>query len=123
MKEPAICENHLYGKAYSHGRKSVQRHLIVYVLRDKAAKRVARSRRDGEKVNRLGLTVRKNVGGAIERNRVKRILRVGYRSCVAENPPKKGFLIVIVARPSALGVKSTVISREMKEAFLELELI
>ena len=94
MKEPAICENHLYGKAYSHGRKSVQRHLIVYVLRD-----------------------------AIERNRVKRILRAGYRSCVAENPPKKGFLIVIVARPSALGVKSTVISREMKEALLELELI
>ena len=123
MKEPAICENHLYVKAYSHGRKSVQRHLIVYVLRDKAAKRVARSRRDGEKVNRLGLTVRKNVGGAIERNRVKRILRAGYRSCVAENPPKKGFLIVIVARPSALGVKSTVISREMKEALLELELI
>ena len=123
MKEPAICENHLYGKAYSRGRKSVRRHLIVYVLRDKAANRVARSRRDGEKVNRLGLTVRKNVGGAIERNRVKRILRAGYRSCVAENPPKKGFLIVIVARPSALGVKSTVISRELKEAFSELELI
>lgn len=123
MKEPAICENHLYVKAYNRGAKSVRRHLIVYVLRDRAANRVAKARGNGEKVNRLGLAVRKNVGGAVERNRVKRILRAGYRQVMAENNLKRGFLIVIVARPNAIDAKSTEISGELCSAFAELGMI
>lgn len=120
MKEPAICENHLFCKAYARGAKSVRRHLVVYVLKDKQAGRIARARRDGARVNRLGLTVRKNVGGAVERNRVKRMIRAAYRACTACTPLRCGYLIVIVARPGALNSTSAELAAELTEAFEQL---
>lgn len=123
MKEPAIKENHLFTKAYTGGRKHVARNVVVYVLRDKAAYRIAKARREGDRVNRLGISVRKNVGGAVERNRAKRIIRAAYREAVAECQIKTGNLIVIVARPRIVTEKSTVIKEELKKAFEKLELI
>ena len=123
MKEPAIKENHLFTKAYTGGRKHVSRNVVVYVLRDKAAYRIAKARREGDKVNRLGISVRKNVGGAVERNRAKRVIRAAYREVCAECPVKTGNLIVIVARPRIVTEKSTVIKEELKKAFTKLELI
>ena len=43
MKFKAICENHLYSKAYSKGKRAVTSALAVYVLPDYAAKRLAKS--------------------------------------------------------------------------------
>lgn len=123
MKEPAICENHLYAKAYARGRKSVQKHIIVYVLKDKQAHRVAKKQHDGKRVNRLGLTVRKNIGGAVERNRVKRIIRAGYRQCVSHCTLTPGHLIVIVARPRALGASSALLACEIAAAARETGLV
>ena len=40
MKFKAICENHLYSKAYSKGNRAVSPCLAVYVLPDYAAKRL-----------------------------------------------------------------------------------
>lgn len=122
MKEPAICENHLFIKAYSGGKKSVGKNVVVYVLRDRAAYRIAKARREGDKVNRLGISVRKNVGGAVERNRAKRVIRAAYRECLRECRIKTGNLIVIVARPRIVTEKSTVIKEELKKAFKQLEL-
>ena len=123
MKQPAICENHLYSKAYARGKKSVQRNLIVYLLKDKAAYRIAKGRRDGQRVNRLGLAVRKNVGGAVQRNRVKRILRAAYADCERTLPLRRGYLIVLVARPRALGADSPRLAEELAQAFAELGLL
>ncbi len=123
MKEPAIKENHLFTKAYTGGRKHVSRNVVVYVLRDKAAYRIAKARREGDRVNRLGISVRKNVGGAVERNRAKRVIRAAYREVCARCPVKTGNLIVIVARPRIVTEKSTVIKEELKKAFTKLELI
>ena len=122
MKEPAIRENHLYAKAYSGGRKCVRKNVVVYVLRDRAAYRIAKARREGDRVNRLGISVRKNVGGAVERNRAKRVIRAAYRDALRECEIKTGNLIVIVARPRILTVKSTVVKEELIGAFRELEL-
>jgi len=123
MKEPAIKENHLFTKAYTGGRKHVSRNVVVYVLRDKAAYRIAKARREGDRVNRLGISVRKNVGGAVERNRAKRVIRAAYREVCAQGQIKTGNLIVIVARPRIVTEKSTVIKEELKKAFTKLELI
>ena len=123
MKEPAICENHLFSKAFSGGRKHVARNVVVYVLKDKAAYRIAKERRDGDKVNRLGISVRKNVGGAVQRNRAKRVIRAAYRKCVAGGQIKKGNLIVIVARPRIVMANSNEIAGEIEKAFMELGLL
>lgn len=122
MKFSAICENHLFSKAYSKGRRYVTDHVAVYVLPDYAAARLQRAHPEHKRVNRLGLTVSKKLGGAVVRNRAKRILREGYRTATLQRPMKTGFLIVIAARERAVSVKSQVIARDLIRTFTKLEL-
>ena len=54
---------------------------------------------NGLQHSRLGLSIGKQAGGAIERNRVKRLLREAFRTSRGEIPP--GFDFVAVARKDA----------------------
>jgi ribonuclease P protein component len=121
MKDPAIKENHLYVKAYRRGERYVGRYVAVYVLRDLAAKRIALENPKKESVNRVGLSVGKKIGGAVQRNRAKRIIRAAYADHKADL--KKGYLIVISAREAINGQKSGAISAELKTAFAKVGLL
>ena len=120
MKFKAICENHLFSKAYSKGKRAVTSALAVYVLPDYAAKRLAKSHPEKKTVNRIGLTTSKALGGAVVRSRGRRILREGLRQLEKEAPIKTGFLIVIAARHGATDAKSTDIKEHLKVAFTKL---
>ena len=120
MKFTAICENHLYSKAYSKGKRAVTSALAVYVLPDYAAKRLAKAHPQKKTVNRIGLTATKTLGGAVVRSRVRRILREGLRALQKERELKVGFLIVIAARKGAVNMKSTDVMRELNAAFTKL---
>ncbi len=98
MKNTAICENHLFQKAYRKGRRAVGRYAAVYVLRDYAAKKIAKADPRRGMKNRLGLTVGKKLGGAVERNRAKRLMREAYRQAEASGFLEHGYLVVIAAR-------------------------
>lgn len=56
-------------------------------------------RTDSEEAPRLGLSVSRKVGGAVERNHVKRLLREAFRSESSLLPA--GSDVVVVARPDA----------------------
>ena len=120
MKNIAIRENHLYSKAYRQGKRFVGKYTAVYVLRDYAAARLKKENPQKVFVNRLGLTVSKKIGGAVERNRAKRIIRAAYDA--EREGLKTGFLIVISAREAINGAKSTDIERELEFAFSKLEM-
>lgn len=122
MKFPAICENHLFAKAYSKGKRYVTECVAVYYLPDYAAKRLSKAHPEGKVVNRIGLTVSKKLGSAVVRNRTKRILREGLREAVRRAPIKTGYLIVIAARERAVTLKSQDVARDLMRAFKKLEL-
>ena len=123
MKIHPISENHLYKKAYDHGKKYVCQHIVVYVLTDYHASRLQRENPLKQKINRIGLAVSKKTGGAVIRSRIRRILRAAYTRLEKECNVKKGYLVVIVARSSAASVKSTDIYENLYEAMSNINMI
>ena len=120
MKFRAICENHLYSKAYSKGKRAVTSALAVYVLPDYQAKRLAKAHPKKRVVNRIGLTTSTKLGGAVVRSRCRRIMREGLRALEREKTLKTGFLIVIAARSASVNLKSTEIKCQLDTAFTKL---
>ena len=120
MKFRAICENHLYSKAYSKGKRAVTQALAIYILPDYAAKKLAKAHPQKKTVNRIGLTTSTKLGGAVVRSRCRRIMREGLRALEKEKNLKKGFLIVIAARSAAVRLKSTDIKSQLDIAFTQL---
>ena len=120
MKNIAIRENHLYNKTYRRGKNYVGKLVAVYVLKDYAANRIAKANPEKKYLNRVGISVSKKLGGAVVRNRVKRIIRAAY----SEHKPrlKTGFLIVIGARSASVDKKSTDLCKELEVAFRSLSM-
>ena len=123
MKYKAIGENHLYQKAYARGIKANTRSVVVYVLRDYAAARLQKENPEKKKLNRIGLTVTKKIGHAVVRNRVKRILREGYRQMDKKTPVKRGYLIVLVAKENAVRAKTPEIAEDLTYAMRKLSML
>ncbi|MBO4309061.1 MAG: ribonuclease P protein component [Clostridia bacterium] len=118
MKYTTIKEHHLYDKAFHKGIRFGGRFVTVFVLRDYAAKRLTKENPRKTCYNRVGVSVGKKVGGAVERNRVKRILRAGYRA--VEPELKTGFLIVIVPKQGILEARSADIERDLRRGFAKI---
>ena len=123
MKPYAIKENHLYRKAFSRGKRYSGRYVTVCVLKDLAAGRLKRANPQRELINRIGLSVPKREGGAIERNRVKRIIRAGLFEVERRHPLRRGFLIVIASRAGIEKQKSTAIASELRYIFKKLDML
>ena len=79
-----------FDRVYREGRSHANRYLVVYSFPREG---------EDERDPRLGVSVGRKVGGAVERNRVKRLLRDAFWA-VAEKLPD-GHDFVIVARPES----------------------
>lgn len=62
---------------------------------------------------RIGITVSSKVGNAVERNRVKRWIREGWRSVVRDLPAVD---VVVIARPAVLGAGLPGVRRALRGA-------
>ena len=122
MKFKAICENHLYSKAYSKGKRAVTSALAVYVLPDYAAKKLAKAHPQKCVMNRIGLTTSTKLGGATVRSRCRRLMREALRAIEKKKQLKVGYLIVIAARSAMVTLKSFDVERELDAALGKLEM-
>ena len=120
MKFNAICENHLFSKAYSKGKRVLTSALAVYILPDYAAKRLQRSHPQKIMVNRIGLTTSKTLGSAVVRSRCHRLMREAMREIERERDLKVGFLIVIAARHAMIPLKMDEVKRQLDYALRKL---
>jgi ribonuclease P protein component len=77
-----------FDRVFRAGRSHAGREFVLYVFP-----------RGGERSSRLGLSVSRKVGGAVERNRVKRLLREAFATEGSRLP--EGTDAVVVARPDA----------------------
>ena len=66
--------------------------------------------------DRLGLAVSCRVGGSVERNRARRLLREGFRRLA----PGPGVDLVVVARPEIVGCGQVEVDRELRERVLRI---
>jgi ribonuclease P protein component len=123
MKFRAICENHLFSKAYAKGKRAVSSALAVYVLPDFAAKRLAKTDTRKQMKNRYGLTVSTKIGGAVVRSRLRRVMRAALQMIEKEYSLNVGFLVVIAARSEMTKCSSIEIKRQLKHAFQKLGLL
>jgi len=122
MKPYAIKENHLYKKTFRQGKRWSGKFVSVYVLKDLAAKKLKKANPRKQYINRIGLSVPKREGGAVERNRVKRIIRAGLQGVERRHSLRGGFLIVIAARPGIERQKSPAIESELRYIFKKLDM-
>ena len=113
MKLYPISENHLYQKAYKNGRRASSRSVTVYVLKDRAAALIRKRDPAGRTLNRVGISASKKIGGAVERNRAKRVIREALRQIDREYDVKKGWLVVIAARYHATVLKMQDVYRDL----------
>ena len=114
MKLFPITENHLYQKAYRRGERCSSRSLCVYVLRDRRAGLIRRQNPTGEYLNRIGISASKKIGGAVQRNRAKRVVREAYRQIGREYELRSGYLVVIALREPCTVLKMQDVKRDLK---------
>jgi ribonuclease P protein component len=77
-----------FDAVYRHGRSTATRYLVLYSF--------PREEADGEGP-RLGLAVSRQLGGAVERNRLKRRLRAAFDEVSDGLPAENDY--VLIARP------------------------
>jgi ribonuclease P protein component len=110
-KIQTLKENHLFARAYRKGRCFSGKYVAVYVLKNTREKNVVK----------IGITVSKNRGNAVKRNRVKRIIREAYR--IFHPFIKEGHIIVIVARQPCVEAHVSVVTSELEELLSKAALL
>ncbi|MCW3003241.1 MAG: rnpA [Conexibacter sp.] len=96
-KKGRLSRSAEFERVYRQGRSIGNRHLVLYVFpRGTGASTAPQELSAGP---RMGLSVSRKVGGAVDRNRVKRLLREAFITEAERLPSDTD--VVVVARPEA----------------------
>ena len=97
----SLKKNFQFRHVYQKGKSIANRHLVLYMVKNGTHDH-----------NRLGISVSKKVGNAVQRNRSRRVIREAFRALAPRVRP--GFDLVLVARGKTPYVKSTDVRRQLE---------
>src|SRR5881275_3522359 len=102
-----------FDRVYREGRSHAGRHLVLYFF----------PREGDDEPPRLGLSVGRKVGGAVERNKVKRLLREAFWAAEERLPDGHDFVVVARADAGALAEREGLegIRNELEQLLGEVE--
>lgn len=109
-KSEKLKLNKDFRRLYGRGRSFVSPVLVTYIMPTKRG------------VIRYGITTGKKIGGAVERNRARRVIDAAFFECV-KDINVKGADIVFVARTRTVYAKSYNVAEAMRKHFTEGGLI
>lgn len=108
-KPETLKKTYQFNRAYKRGRFAVTRQLVAYVCKN------------GLDHCRVGITVKKNIGKSVVRNRLRRLVKESYRNLYPRL--KQGFDIVFVIRTAEGDIKYRDIEAAMEYLFRKLKLL
>ena len=92
MRYRPICRNIEYARVYRRGKSYVAPQLVLYVCKNRLGR------------TRVGLTATKKIGGAVQRNRARRVMRAALYQTLPYDVG--GYDLVFVARGQTVRCKS-----------------
>jgi ribonuclease P protein component len=104
-----LNQNTEFRRAYNRGKNKSHPALVTYAVKNRAG------------ICRIGITTGKKTGGAVERNRCRRIIRAAYASLADECAG--AWDIVFVSRFRTKELKSTDLAVIMREQLTALGVI
>ena len=111
QKYLSLNENKDFRRTYHRGKSCAKPALVVYSVKNRVG------------VCRVGITVSKKIGNAVERIRSRRIIRAAFRSILCTRETKGSYDIVFVARTKTKFLKSTQVEKSMLEALSQVGVI
>ena len=112
----SIKKNSVFTRIYTKGKSSVQPSVVVYVRKNPMLEN-----------SEIGITTGKKLGGAVQRNRARRIIREAWRLLVLENEglARAPFYVVVVARSRCFkkNTKMQTVKKDLYHGLVSLGLI
>ncbi len=104
-----LKSNSDFRRIYARGKVYTNPALVIYVMKNRAG------------ICRVGITVSKKTGNAVERNRSKRVIRAAFMAL--RNEIEGGYDIIFVARAKTKYTKSTELCGIMRKHLLSAGVI
>lgn len=106
MKSQTLKENKDFRRLYYRGESRASACLVTYAMKKRGGK------------IRYGITTSKKIGGAVERNRARRVIRAAFSEL--ESRIEGSWDFVFVARSKTCKVKMQTVLRDMEKQMLEM---
>lgn len=104
-----LNQNRDFRRLYGRGRSVAGPLVVMYVMPNRLG------------YNRLGITASKKLGGAVGRNRARRLIKEAYR--LNETRLLRGFDLVLVARNRLLQAKCPQVERALLQAAEQVRIL